>query len=314
MKNENLRSGDVVEIKTAAEIAATLDDEGMLDGLPFMPEMLKYCGRRLVIDKRADKICDTVHSTSSRRIPNTVVLKELRCDGCAHGGCQAECVLFWKEAWLRRVKPGDPSPPLATDHEAIAKRLQPHTRRPDANGELYSCQATNLYGASHHLRTLDPRPYFNELASGNVELGRFLKVVARAAFYEPLRKLGLVPNVRIKGKGTSPEDEPLELQPGDWVQVKTKKEIAATLNPKGKNRGLWFDVEMLPFCGRTYRVRKRVDRIIDDRNGRMVRMKRDCIMLDGVVCSGDLSVGRWFCTRAIYPYWRECWLRRVRGA
>jgi hypothetical protein len=220
--------------------------------------------------------------------------------------------LFWKEAWLRRVKNPPPQQP-ATHDNGIAERLQTHTKRTTPEGEVYSCQATNLYQASHHLRTLDPRPYFNELASGNVGLGRFLKIAARAALYEPLRKLGLIPKVRVKGNGNATEDAPLDLRPGDLVQVKTKKEIAATLNPKGKNRGLWFDVEMLPFCGKTYRVRKRVDRIIDDRNGRMVRMKRDCIMLDGVVCSGDLSVGRWFCTRAIYPYWRECWLRRVKG-
>jgi hypothetical protein len=29
------------------------------------------------------------------------------------------------------------------------------------------------------------------------------------------------------------------------------------------------------------------------------------------VCSGEWSTQRWFCPRAIYPYWRECWLERV---
>jgi hypothetical protein len=39
--------------------------------------------------------------------------------------------------------------------------------------------------------------------------------------------------------------------------------------------------------------------------------KSDCVTLEGVVCSGERSLRRWFCPRAIYPYWRECWLRRV---
>lgn len=101
------------------------------------------------------------------------------------------------------------------------------------------------------------------------------------------------------------------LEPGEWVQVKSKEEIRQTLTLKGKNRGLLFDREMAPFCGRTFRVRRRVTRIIDERNGRMIPLTSDCIMLDGVVCSGERSLGRFFCSRRIYPYWRETWLRRV---
>jgi hypothetical protein len=103
----------------------------------------------------------------------------------------------------------------------------------------------------------------------------------------------------------------LDLQPGDWVQVKTREEIAATLTPDGRERGLWFDREMLPFCGGTYQVKQRVNRFIDDITGRMIELKRDCVTLSGVVCSGDLSLHRHFCPRAIYPYWRENWLRRL---
>ena len=35
---------------------------------------------------------------------DTVFLENLRCDGASHGGCQAECRIYWKEAWLRRVE------------------------------------------------------------------------------------------------------------------------------------------------------------------------------------------------------------------
>ena len=31
---------------------------GRLDELPFMPEMLKYCGARVKVGKRAHKTCD----------------------------------------------------------------------------------------------------------------------------------------------------------------------------------------------------------------------------------------------------------------
>ena len=88
-----------------AEIFATLDERGMLDGLPFMPEMLKYCGRTLPVTQRADKTC--AGDGVVRRMHNTVHLEKVRCDGSAHDGCQAACLMFWKEAWLERVE--DPS-------------------------------------------------------------------------------------------------------------------------------------------------------------------------------------------------------------
>ena len=103
----------------------------------------------------------------------------------------------------------------------------------------------------------------------------------------------------------------LDLQPGERVQVRSKEEIIATLDKNNKNRGLLFDVEMLPFCGGTYRVLRRVDKIVDEKTGRMLKMPNPCIILEGVACGGCLSSRRMFCPRAIYPYWHEIWLKRV---
>jgi hypothetical protein len=130
---------------------------------------------------------------------------------------------------------------------------------------------------------------------------------------EPIRKFGFVPEVHLRNGPTETADPPLTSSRATGA-VKTKAEIAATLTPRGRNRGLWFDWEMMPFCGRTFRVRQRVRRIIDERDGRMLEFKSDCVTLEGVVCSGDLSLRRWFCSRAIYPFWRECWLRRAEDA
>jgi hypothetical protein len=40
----------------------------------------------------------------------------------------------------------------------------------------------------------------------------------------------------------------------------------------------------------------------------MLHIKGDCIILDGVICTGDYHRS---CPRSIYPYWREIWLKRV---
>ena len=99
----SLRPGDVVEVRSAAEILATLDDGAALDRMPFMPEMVGHVQRRYKVTRRVDKICDTIAATGSRRMHATVYLEGLRCDGSGHGGCQAGCKIYWKEAWLRRV-------------------------------------------------------------------------------------------------------------------------------------------------------------------------------------------------------------------
>src|SRR5215813_11132306 len=95
-----LRPGQLVEVLGAAEIVKTLDAEGKLDGLPFMPEMVEFCGRQFRVSKRADSTCAL---GKPRRLTTTVHLEQLRCDGSAHRDCQAGCLLLWKEAWLRPV-------------------------------------------------------------------------------------------------------------------------------------------------------------------------------------------------------------------
>jgi hypothetical protein len=320
MSSDELRRDDLVEVKEPSAILATLDEHGALEGLPFMPEMAAFCGHRFLVDRRAERVCDTVHYSGSRRPPRTVLLADLRCDGSAHGGCQAECRFLWKEAWLQKVAAGSeaPAPVDATDRAALVARTAPQVKHTiEAEGrpqERWRCQATELPKASTHLKLWDPRSYVKEYATGNVELGCFVRVVARAAVQEPMRKLGLVPEIHLPVTGQAPAAEaPLNLRPGELVQVKTKEEIAATLTPDGRHRGMWFDREMMPFCGGVFRVRQRIQRFIDERaGGRMIELKKnDCVTLEGVVCSGERSLRRWFCHRAIYPYWRECWLRRV---
>ena len=308
-----LRRGDVVEVRSAAEILTTLDHAGRLRALPFMPEMVSACGRTFIVDRRADKVCDTIATLRSRRINDAVLLVEQRCDGSAHDGCQADCKFYWHEAWLRR--PVTSSATLAdpaAESALLALANRNTTWTADDGSALYSCQATEMVRASDDLSTFAPGPYLREWRSGDVSLGTFVRVMSRAVVVQPAHRLGLLPVVPVKGPGPkSPHTEQLDLQPGEWVRVKSRDEIARTLTDKGRNRGLWFDQEMIPYCGGTFRVRQRVNRIIDETTGRMIDLTRDCVTLEGVVCSGERSTSRWFCPREIPCYWRECWLERV---
>jgi hypothetical protein len=307
-----LRKGDVVTVRMPEEILATLDEHGELDGLPFMPEMVPMCGRSFRVSSRAERVCDTIAGGGSRSMDNTVFLEDLRCSGGAHGGCAAECRIWWKESWLRLGSP-EGQPPGTSSATGLLDRISRHTTQGDDPQEpRYRCQATQAQAASTPLSAKDIGSYLREYRVGNVALPRFLRVLARAAVMEPARKLRLLPNAPLRGEGPKSTRAPVVgLKPGEWVRVKSPEAIQATLNDKGKNRGLWFDREMLPFCGQEFQVRQRVERLIDETDGRMIEITSDCVTLDGAVCSGERSTCRWFCQRAIFPYWREAWLERV---
>lgn len=103
----------------------------------------------------------------------------------------------------------------------------------------------------------------------------------------------------------------LDLGAGEIIRVRPYPEILKTLNETSRNRGMYFDGEMVPFTNGIFRVRKRVRRIIDEATGRMIHLETDAIMLDDVVCQARYARCRRFCPRGIYPYWREIWLERV---
>jgi hypothetical protein len=99
----NLQPGEWVEVRSAREIFATLDGYDKLNGLQFEPEMTKFCGKRLKVYKRLEKII-LEGSGELRRIKNpTVLLEGVICEGTAHGGCDKSCFLYWREQWLKRV-------------------------------------------------------------------------------------------------------------------------------------------------------------------------------------------------------------------
>jgi hypothetical protein len=308
-----LRPGDIVEVKSPAEIFATLDEDS-IDQMPFMAEMLQHTGKRYTVSRRVDKICDTVTATGSRRLEATVYLDDLRCDGSAHGGCQAGCRLYWKEAWLRQVDAHAPAPAVTPEPspelDAVLE-AGAHTVRDGE--ERWRCQNTESVKATTQLRVFkDPGQYWREFRNGNYGRLRFLWLASRALVWEVAHRLGLTDQNPLRGpEAKAPEYEPLDLQPGEFVRVRSPEEITAMLDDSGHNRGLSFDREMLRYCGQTLRVKARVNHIIDESSGRLITIKRDAIILEGGVCSGECSTGRWFCPREIYAYWREAWLERV---
>jgi hypothetical protein len=314
------RRGETVRVRSREEILATLDADGTVDGLPFMPEMLRYCGRELPVHASAHKTCDTIEMTGPRRkMAATVHLADVRCDGGAHGGCQAACLMYWREEWLERPdRPGRPlTPPRNPDAPgASAETLERATMMTD--GSSYRCQATEAIRASTALSSKDIRQYVTDVRTRNVKMRAMLTGLLVATFnkYQWTSRRWLPAKLRIRGgltypfyrgTGTGARTPLLDLQPGEMVEVRSREEIEATLDADNRNRGMYFDSEMVPYCGKRFRVERRVTRILDERTGKMIRLG-DCVVLEGVYC---LGIYHRFCQRAITPYWREAWLRRV---
>jgi hypothetical protein len=336
----SFRRGDLVRVRRREEILATLDSDGCLDGMPFMPEMLRYCGRAFRVGMVAHKTCEVAQQTlTARKIAAAVHLDGLRCDGSAHGGCEAACSIYWKDAWL---EPGsgleptveDPSPDRGVAEDPGDPLAHTVFRRPDGPGEAvrYSCQATRLFDATEPLAWWDPRQYARDIISRNHSAGHVISVLLLAFLreclqrsprgYRILKALREAAHRRLLGRsapdfvGAIPLDEPtptgrLGLKPGDLVRVKPLEEIVKTINRKRKNRGMHFDKEMVPYCGQVGRVRGSVTRLIHEATGEMLEMKEPCIILEGFVCRADYSESRLLCPRATYPYWREIWLEPV---
>ena len=332
-----LRPGDLVEVRSEQEILATLDENGTVSGLPFMPEMLAYCGQRLRVFKRADKTCDTLHYSGSRRLYDAVHLETARCSGEAHGGCQAQCLLFWKEAWLKRVSAtperGARALPVADQPRCDRQRLVAATQHPRGPGDAeprYRCQATDLLLASSPMAWWDVRQYVRDVLSGNVGILDVVRALAFRAFqlllrlrgyratmwvYNRLQAWGLVrPYPFASGVLDKTPHATLDLTPGELVRVKSHQEILATVDRRNRNRGLSFDPEMVRYCGSERRVVARVERIVDERTGRMVTLSNDCLILEGAICCAEYSSKRLFCPRSLYPFWREAWVTRANGA
>jgi hypothetical protein len=290
--------GQWVAVRSLGEILATLDADDALESLPFMPEMLPFCGRTFRVALRAERTCARGIAPGERpirRLDDAVVLEGLACDGSAHGGCQLRCAFFWKEKWLEPVPGPRPEPQGALEVSAALRTRQ------RSDPAAYYCQGTELARATQPCAP----PW---------HLGQYLRMV-RVGTVTPRELLAMYARVgaawarRHLRRGDTAPVAPgtLGLKPGEWVEVKRPSEIAGTLDPRGTHRGLSFMSHYEIYCGRRMRVLERVERVIVEETGRL-RTIRDTVLLEGATCPRHHG-----CARGMPPLWREAWLRRVEG-
>src|SRR5271165_3428332 len=184
----HLRPGDFVEVKSPAEILQTLDADGTLDRLPFMPEMVGLCGSRYKVSKRVVKTCYYGTSSGMRKFPaeDVVLLAGLRCSGDSHDGCQKACTIFWREAWLRRVVDAG-TVPLSVDPESrkwLRARLKTST-----GPKTYFCQASEILNATIELSRWERfGKCISDIRAGNSSIPEMVKLTSIWLFWK-IRKI-----------------------------------------------------------------------------------------------------------------------------
>lgn len=306
----NLRAGDLVTVRSAPEILATLDKNGTLDALPFMPEMLEFCGKQFrvmnrVVQATVDGAFLSVHNESCvREFHNNdvVILQGVRCSATEHASCQRGCAIFWKEAWLKKVG----VPTQIDDVSGGSEDLSIVLKTTTAPGKFF-CQSSEFLKATVPLSTAQRfKKCFSAVAAGNISSLGMAKRILTWMWWKSHTKL--IGN-HVRGTQEKTPTESLGLKPGDLVEVKSLAEITATLNKTGHNRGLHFSADQRPFCGGRFRVRNRAENFIAEGLGEMKHFK-NTVMLEGVLCdSACFAFGG--CYRADLLYWREIWLKKV---
>jgi hypothetical protein len=129
--------------------------------------------------------------------------------------------------------------------------------------------------------------------------------VVRSRLYE--RVCGKKAGIRssLPPRAGQQSQEVLNLQPGELIEVKSERDILATLDANGRCKGLLWMPSMARLCGKRYRVRKRVERIMLESSGE-IRKIRNTVLLEGATCENLYG-----CDRSCFHFWREVWLRRV---
>ena len=158
------------------------------------------------------------------------------------------------------------------------------------------------------------RILLTEIRNGDLGILQALQLNSVYLWQKFLRRLGC--DNWLHGPNKRTPTQSLNLQSGELVRIKSRAQIAETLDRHGCNRDMGICYEMIRCCGRVAEVRYRVDRLINERTGEM-REIADTVdpseyralgsVGEECLCYGELGD----CPRGELMYWREIWLERV---
>jgi hypothetical protein len=102
----DLRPGELVRVRSKAEIMGTLNGDRLNRGMGFEEEMARHCGREARVLRRVDRCIDEATGRLLHMRNPCIVLEDTVCEGAYNATCPRSIPAFWREIWLERV--GEP--------------------------------------------------------------------------------------------------------------------------------------------------------------------------------------------------------------
>ena len=117
-------------------------------------------------------------------------------------------------------------------------------------------------------------------------------------------------NLEINTLNYQGDVEVFELNEGDKVQIRSKKEIQDLLAGNKVYKRCPFNYEMFDHCGNQYTVLKIVHYFYDEVKQKLCKCK-DLVVLDGVVCSGKKNLYLTRCDLNCFFFWHKDFLNKL---
>ena len=234
-----------------------------------------------------------------------------------HGGCQAACLLFWKEAWLERVESEDerrrPARARRRAGPAAARPCSPATTvAARSNGAaVYRCQATEIPSASSPLRLRELDQYAGDVRNwglGKIVRGLVIEVFnlwqrfsRRQLPRRPAdRRRASVPVPQRHAAGEEGQDAVGEARPAPRRPRPGQEQGGDRGHPRSRANTTAASASTPRWSatavGRPASAAASTASSTSTR-GEMIEINSDCIILEGVVCTSDYHR---FCPRGIY--------------
>jgi hypothetical protein len=102
-RNPKYAAGDIIRVKSKAEISENIDSMNKLDGCLFMNQMWDYCGMEFKIMRVVRHFFDEHQYKMYKPRAPLYLLKGSLCNGEVASfkhRCDHYCYFFWHEDWL----------------------------------------------------------------------------------------------------------------------------------------------------------------------------------------------------------------------
>ena len=107
-RESNLKAGDIVQVRSRAEIRATLDRWNKSKGCAFIDGMWDHCGKIYRVKKPVTRFLSDI-DFKIKRCKEIVILDNVFCGGAKpFGRCDRSCFYFWRKEWLKKVETDSP--------------------------------------------------------------------------------------------------------------------------------------------------------------------------------------------------------------